>query len=136
MFEESTHPSIKEVFEDSKYLRLLNKGALLSSRLSESWRLSKSYTGAKDSIKDALLQEHFSMSHRKWNGIFVMTLHKSKGKEFDEVIIWEDQYNSIVPYNANTATIEQSKLVLRVGVTRAKKMTTICTPSKSPCILV
>jgi Superfamily I DNA and RNA helicases len=136
LFEESTHPSLLEIFEDSKYLRLLNKGALLSSRLTESWRLSQNYSGAKDSIKDALLQEHFSMSHRKWQGIFIMTLHKSKGKEFDEVIIWEDQYQSIVPYKANTAAIEQSKLVLRVGVTRAKKMTTICTPVGSPCILI
>jgi len=136
LFQESTHTSLLEIFEDSKYLRLLNKGALLSSRLTESWRLSQNYTGAKNSIKDALLQEHFSMSHRKWEGIFIMTLHKSKGKEFDEVIIWEDQYQSIVPYKANIAAIEQSKLVLRVGVTRAKMMTTICTPISSPCILI
>jgi len=136
MFEQASHPSLRDVFDDAKYLRLLNKGALLSSRLSESWRINQDYSGAKNAIRDALVQEHFSMSHRTWNGIFVMTLHKSKGKEFNEVIIWEDQYQSIVPYMANSVAIEQAKLVLRVGVTRAKQMTTICTPAKSPCILV
>jgi DNA helicase-2/ATP-dependent DNA helicase PcrA len=136
LFSDVTHPTFKNIFEDSQYLRLLNKGAILSSRLSESWRMSQNYNGAKNSIKEALQQEHFSMSQRKWSGVLVMTLHKSKGKEFDEVIIWDEQYSPIVRPNAYIKEIEQSKYLLRVGVTRARKFTSILTPQASPCILV
>jgi DNA helicase-2/ATP-dependent DNA helicase PcrA len=84
---------LTDIFEDSKYLRRLNKGALLGERLAEIWRQNQNYTNAKEAIKDALLEEHFSMSNRSYHGIFFMTLRKSKGKEFDEVIIWEDKYH-------------------------------------------
>ena len=136
LLEHCSNSVLKDIFEDSKYLRLLNKGALLGERLAETWRQNQHYANAREAIKDALLQEHFSMSNRSYHGIFVMTLHKSKGKEFDEVIIWEDKYHSIVPYNATPGAVEQARYLLRVGVTRAKNLTTICTPSASRCILV
>ncbi|SDG10367.1 UvrD-helicase domain-containing protein [Mucilaginibacter gossypii] len=136
LLEHCTNSVLKDIFEDSKYLRLLNKGALLGERLAEAWRQNQHYANAKNAIKDALLQEHFSLSNRSYNGIFVMTLHKSKGKEFDEVIIWEDKYHSIVPYKPTPGAIEQSRYLLRVGVTRARNLTTICTPSTSKCILI
>jgi DNA helicase-2/ATP-dependent DNA helicase PcrA len=136
LLEHCSNPILKDIFEDSKYLRLLNKGALLGERLAETWRQNQQYANAKNAIKDALLQEHFSMSNRSYHGIFVMTLHKSKGKEFDEVIIWEDKYHSIVPYNPTPGAIEQARYLMRVGVTRARSLTTICTLSTSRCILV
>jgi ATP-dependent exoDNAse (exonuclease V) beta subunit len=35
----------------------------------------------------ALLQEHFAIGAKDWKGVHVMTIHKSKGKEFDQVIV-------------------------------------------------
>ncbi|SJZ77903.1 DNA helicase-2 / ATP-dependent DNA helicase PcrA [Sediminibacterium ginsengisoli] len=136
LFENCSNPTLKNIFEDALYVRLLNKGALLNESLSERWRNNGSYQGASGVIESALLQEHFSMSNRKWNGIFIMTIHKSKGKEFDEVIIWEDEFKRLVPNNANETDIDRTKLALRVAVTRAKRQTTILTPISDPCVLL
>lgn len=134
---ESCSCELKQVAIDAKYLRLLHKGALLRSTLNELWRMNGKYTGAIVAIKNALLQEHFSTSTRAWTGIHLMTIHKAKGKEFDEVIIYEGVYQGkIVRPNSPPKEIEQSRLALRVAVTRAKKRTTILTPAQDICSLL
>jgi DNA helicase II / ATP-dependent DNA helicase PcrA len=136
LFENCTHENLHNVYLDAIYLRLLNKGAILNEDLAEKWRTFQSYHNATGIVDAALLQEHFSMTSRNWHGIFVMTIHKSKGKEFDEVIIWEDQYRTILPPNASTVDIERTKLALRVAITRAKSKTTILTCRDQPCSLI
>jgi DNA helicase-2/ATP-dependent DNA helicase PcrA len=125
---------IKQVAIDAQYLRLLHKGALLRSSLGELWRTNGNYFGASDAVRNALLQEHFAASTKVWTGIHVMTIHKAKGKEFDEVIIYEGYYQGkIVRDDANKNEIEQSRFALRVAVTRAIKRTTILTPIDGMC---
>lgn len=87
LFQNSNHEILRCIYEDAIYLRLLNKGAILLEKLSENWRTTQSYQMTSDLVEEALTQEHFAMTNRKYSGIFVMNLHKSKGKEFDEVII-------------------------------------------------
>ena len=111
----------RQVADDAKYLRLLRKGAALRSRLGDLWRSTGRYSGASNAVHDALLQEHFSATSHEIRGIHVMTLHKAKGKEFDEVVIFEGLHNGrIVRSNATEAEIAQSLLSLRVGVTRVR----------------
>jgi DNA helicase-2/ATP-dependent DNA helicase PcrA len=130
-------PEIKQVAEDARYLRLLNRGAQLRLRLNELWRRTGTYSGAAAAVRDALLQEHFAASTRSWNGIHVMTIHKSKGKEFDEVIIYEGVFRGrIVRSEASEREVEQARLALRVGVTRAIQRVTILTPQGSICPLL
>jgi len=136
LFQNCENPYLKNVFEDAKYLRLLNKGALLSERLSEKWRSSQTYEGAKASIEDALLQEHFIASQGTFKGVHIMTLHKSKGKEFDEVYIWEDYHNPVVHPNSTEKELNESRFLLRVGVTRARERATFLTVASQPCILL
>lgn len=125
---------LRQIAEDAKYLRLLHKGAALRSRLGELWRTSAGYRGAASAVCDALLQEHFSASTKEWRGVHVMTIHKSKGKEFDEVIIYEGSHQGrIARANANDRELAQARLVLRVGVTRARQRATILTPKSDPC---
>jgi DNA helicase II / ATP-dependent DNA helicase PcrA len=125
---------IKQVAIDAQYLRLLRKGALLRSYLGEIWRNNSNYYGASDAVRNALLQEHFAVSTKTWTGINVMTIHKAKGKEFDEVIIYEGYYHGKIERNdADKYKIEQSRYALRVAVTRAIKRTTILTPSDDIC---
>lgn len=134
LFRDSKHEVLRQVFEDSRFLRLLNKGAVLSEGLSDQWRNYQAYPEASKLVDVALTQEHFAMTNIAFKGIFVMNLHKSKGKEFDEVVIWEELYNPIV--NPDVKRIEQDKLVLRVAVTRAKSMATFLTPKMQPCVLL
>lgn len=123
-----------QVVEDSRFLRLLHKGAIFRSRLSELWRANGCYDGAAAAVKDALLQEHFAASVRDWRGIHVMTIHKSKGKEFTEVVIFEGRHQGrIVSANAGEGAVAQAKLALRVAVTRAQKRATVLTPEGDSC---
>ena len=62
-----------------------------------------------------------------------MTIHKSKGKEFDEVIIYDGLYQRIAKAPQDPKTCAQDRLALRVGVTRAIRRTTIVTPKRDSC---
>ena len=66
-----------------------------------------------------------------------MTIHKSKGKEFDEVVIFEGSRNGrLLRENATPREIEQARLTLRVGVTRACQRTIVLTPHWAACPLI
>jgi DNA helicase II / ATP-dependent DNA helicase PcrA len=134
LLERSTVDCIRNAASDARYFRLLHKGAALNSKLGELWRSNGNYRGAETSIRDALLQDHFSASTKMWTGIHVMTIHKAKGKQFDEVIIYEGSYQGrIIRVNATDREIAQARLALRVAVTRAMRRVTILTPSREPC---
>jgi DNA helicase-2/ATP-dependent DNA helicase PcrA len=136
LFENAFAEELRCVAQDATYLRLLHKGASLRSKMNELWRKSRSYSGAEDAVREALLQEHLSSPIRAVKGIQVMTIHKAKGKEFSEVLIYEDSYQRLVRPNASENDVAQARLTLRVGVTRAKFRTLILTPKDNPCILV
>lgn len=137
LLESSGVEVLQQVSLDAKYLRLLHKGAALRSRLSELWRSSGTYFGAENAVRDALVQEHFSASLKEWKGIHVMTIHKSKGKEFSEVIIYEGSHQGKILRSAATDSEKgQALLALRVAVTRAMKRATILTPSNDRCIFL
>jgi DNA helicase-2/ATP-dependent DNA helicase PcrA len=129
--------AIQTVADDAKYLRLLHKRATLRGRLSELWRATGCYAGAVAAVRDALLKEHFSTSTTEWRGVNVMTMHKSKGKEFDEVFIYETNHQGrIVRANASDNEVAQARLALRVAVTRAVSRTTILSPKNDMCVFL
>lgn len=137
LLEGSKAELFRTVAVDAKYLRLLHKGALLRARLGALWRKNQSYVGATVAVREALLQEHFSMALKDWRGVHVMTIHKAKGKEFDEVVLYEGMFQG--RYLRRDSTLEElarSRLVLRVGVTRAMRRATIMTPIGDRCALL
>lgn len=130
----STAPQVARVAEDARFLRLLHRGSALRTALSEMWRTHGDYVGAEVALRDALLQEHFVAAQKEWRGLHVMTIHKAKGKEFDEVIIYEGTFSGrIVAASADARRIAQSRLALRVAVTRAIRRATIVTPQRDSC---
>ncbi|MFQ9801531.1 MAG: 3'-5' exonuclease [Clostridia bacterium] len=92
------------------------------------------YFGAQIATENAFTQEYFSMDIQDSNGVNVMTIHKSKGKEFDVVIIYEEKYKGRIL--TNPEEIDKARLNLRVAVTRAKKKTFVLTPCSKPCELL
>jgi DNA helicase-2/ATP-dependent DNA helicase PcrA len=129
--------ALRQLFKDALFIRLLHKGSILQSRLAELWRGQGDYKGAVNLVRTALLQEHFSMTAKVPKGILLMTIHKAKGKEFDEVIIYEDRYSGRFLHNPNDKDeVRRATLLLRVAVTRAIKKATLLTPAQDKCPLL
>ena len=135
LLSETSLPNIKQVYLDSFFVKLLHKGTLLNSSLGQLWRQNGNYSGAVDAVKEALTQEHFASSAKVWRGVNIMTIHKSKGKEFDEVLVFEGAFQGQRFVYSDT-DLDKARINLRVAATRAKQKAYFVTPSTDPCSLL
>lgn len=135
LFSEVSAPSLMQIYKDSFFIKLLHKGTLLNSSLGQLWRRNGHYSGAADAVKEALTREHFASSATVWRGVNVMTIHKSKGKEFNEVIVYEGSFQG-QRFVFSDNDDEKARLSLRVAATRAQQKVFFFTPKNDPCHLL
>jgi DNA helicase-2/ATP-dependent DNA helicase PcrA len=135
LFKQSAMDCLKQVYNDSLFIKLLKKGTLLNSNLSNTWKENGNYKDATNIVREAFIQEHFATSLKVWRGVNVMTIHKAKGKEFDEVIVFEGAYKG-QRFIYSDKKLDEAQRNLRVAVTRAKRKAYIITPKNDPCPLI
>lgn len=146
ILEETECGRLQEVAKDTRNVRLLGRGTQFREALSQAWRDTGSYTEAFGIAERSFVQENFITSNRPERGVVIMNMHKAKGKQFDEVIIFEGwphrkgnftaNPDRIVLGNKRRKNLNSFRQNFRVSVTRARNRTTIMTPKGDPCILL
>lgn len=97
-----------------------------------SWRTHGAYRNARELLHAALIEDQLAATTRPHRGVTVMTIHKAKGKEFDEVIVFEGMFQRYLQPRGADAE-RSARFNLHVAVTRARAAVTIMTPSRNPC---
>lgn len=139
ILENGTCPRLKEIAEEVRNIRVLDRGTQLRQVLAQDWRDNGQYRNALSITRQAYMQEHFSSTAKPETGVVVMNMHKAKGKQFDEVIIfegWTKFRDRIVRNNDRNEISDQTRQNMRVSVTRGKRNVTILTPRGDPCVLL
>ncbi len=131
----STRDELQHIAREARHLRLLQRGAQIEGRLAEAWRAHGAYRNAREHLAAAVVEDQFAATTRPHRGVTVMTIHKSKGKEFDEVIVFEGVFQRYL--SANDGDRERSaRFNLHVAATRAKRSVVLMTPLQDPCPLL
>ena len=136
-FEASGAAELQLVARRVIYLMGFNRGRRISDTLAELWQRRGQYERARELIETAITEDQIVGSEGSLSGINVMTMHKSKGKEFDGVIVLH-LGNNISPLSPDNEPEPhmKSRRLLRVGITRAKQHVLMLTDAYSPSPLL
>lgn len=84
---------LEELAKKVRLVRLLNATSAVAWALADTWNGVTGYPGAVDAVRTALAAEALDVQQPNEAPVHVMTMHKSKGKEFDAVIIVEGRHD-------------------------------------------
>lgn len=125
----------KEIFQNARAVRLFRATDQIGGRLREEWDRSGTYGNATQIVRRALEASIISGEQREPRGCVVMTLHKSKGKEFDGAILVEGQFVAQF-FNdkdeKDKPLYQSARRLLMVGITRARHRVVIVRPHGAP----
>jgi len=131
LFEGSGVDELKRISQQVIYLMAFNRGRRITDALAETWLRRGGYVDARATIEAAITEDQIVGSDGALDGINVMTIHKSKGKEFDGVILLHLGMLSPFSPDGETAPQLKSRRLLRVGITRARHHTLLLTDAFS-----
>ncbi|MEU5335676.1 ATP-dependent helicase [Streptomyces asoensis] len=119
---------LNELFKQARMLRMLKATDLLAWTLAEAWDAT-SYVDAAAAIRRALGQEYLNGSQQEAADVSLMSIHRSKGKEFDGVVIAEGTYSSrLLHASWDDKRTDEARRLLRVAITRARHTVVLVRP--------
>jgi DNA helicase-2/ATP-dependent DNA helicase PcrA len=134
-FAASPRAQLQAVAKEARHMRLLRRGAQIESRFAEAWRNHGAYRNARAMLSAAAVEDQFAATTRPHRGVTVMTIHRAKGKEFDEVIVFEGTFLRYLQPRGRDAE-RSARFNLHVAATRARNAVTIMTPARNACPLL
>ena len=111
---------LESIAADAEQLAAFQRGRRITAALTDLWQNQGNYQHARATLDAALAEEQLLSGGDDLRGIHVMTIHKSKGKEFDIVIIFDDPNSSPLIFCREVAPYPRCRRLLRVGITRAR----------------
>ncbi|MFG2338783.1 UvrD-helicase domain-containing protein [Streptomyces yangpuensis] len=124
-----------EVLKHARLLRLLNATDALAWALTDSWDGTASYGGAVAAVRAVLGAEALTASQQPVEPVSLMSMHRSKGKEFDGVVIFEGAYAGRLLDSAwDAERILAQRRLLRVAITRARSLVLFVRPQESEAL--
>lgn len=112
---------LEEVFSKARLLRLFRATDALAWGLQEIWDGQASYPGAAATVRRILADEMIAGRPAEPQPVTLMNMYKSKGKEFDAVIIVEGLHRDRLLDNGwDAKRVLRNRRVLRVAMTRAR----------------
>lgn len=126
----------REIAAASEELAGLQRSKRIGNGLAELWQTNGSYNSAR-TVLDAIVAEvQLFESQDDLSGIHVMTMHKSKGKEFDAVVLFDDSNSSPFVFFNESQPHTRCRRLLRVGITRARHHVLLLTDAFNPTELL
>ena len=124
--------ALNELFREARMVRLFRATDALGSGLADLWLNTGHYGGAVSLVTSNLEYERLIAADQDPRGCVLMTMHKSKGKEFDGVVLVEQKYSGVFfDTNREQPPFQKTRRLLRVAITRAKKRVIIVRPNST-----
>ena len=125
--------AFKQVASALDYLVAFGHGRRICEKLSAMWMAHKSYPTAREGLHAALTQEQILSAGEQLHGIHVMNMHKCKGKQFDGVVLYRQQYHSPFVWRSESPPHTRSRRLLQVAITRAQSHVLVLDEAMSKC---
>jgi DNA helicase-2/ATP-dependent DNA helicase PcrA len=117
--EKADATELNRVGDLARYLRLLRRGSAIEQALIGLWVSQGNYRGAETALEQAILQDQLVDAQRETATVSVMNMHQLKGREYDAVVLVEDQYNTFMAQD-KTRPHADTRRLLQVSLTRSR----------------
>ncbi len=139
----SADSDIRKIASELDYLVAFRRGQAITDQLAALWKSHGAYVNARKGLDAALAQDAILGGNDDLSGLHIMTIHRSKGKQFDTVILLRrgtplanKKWRSSFVWRDDTPPYQRSRKILRVGITRARKQVVILDPVFPNCPLL
>lgn len=120
---------LDELFKQVRMLRLLNATDTLALALTQAWDGTTAYTDAAAAVRRTLANDQLTLPEQNTAAVSLMSMHRSKGKEFDGVVIAEGAHHSrLLDATWDEERVRANRRLLRVAITRARHMVVFVRP--------